>query len=387
MQFSLEEARKSLRKGNMKPNTSKKKTPRTQNPASSDDPADQAQSRKDTCEADSTECIEVEQASDAVHEIPEREKNDTPGGNSTVDTKTIHIKHGPRAGTYDVHAVAQLFPLMTGKAYDDLKGSIELCGQNEPIVFDGNIFLDGRNRVRILNELGMEPWIVELDEVAPDEDLNAGSWIELKNRQRRHLTPDQILASEAAYAQWCVDEDERITKSEQDNDGPDAPAQNHPTLPEGTLDKGEPEGSGDFPQKAAEIPKSKKTGRPAGGKRRDATELARKTKQTRYRAEMILKLRESSPELAEAVMNGQKTLKAAAAELKRQQGKRRADNTRNRDEERQGSGPQAKAINNAIHLVLEDARKRAHEFNRREKSLFWAGLASKTNSMSKRIGC
>src|SRR5881392_3749431 len=55
---------KASEKENMKANTTNKKPARTQNPASSDDPADQAQNRKDMCEAGTTKCIEIEQASD-----------------------------------------------------------------------------------------------------------------------------------------------------------------------------------------------------------------------------------------------------------------------------------------------------------------------------------
>jgi ParB-like chromosome segregation protein Spo0J len=114
-------------------------------------------------------------------------------------------------GGYPVHPVASLFPLLEGEQYQELKASIQRDRQQEPIVITSpseahpkGQLLDGRNRLLICNELGIEPTIEPYTGT-----LSAEDYIFAKNLLRRHLTDDQrvmittqvMLAKETAEAQ------------------------------------------------------------------------------------------------------------------------------------------------------------------------------------------
>ncbi|MBI3696107.1 MAG: ParB N-terminal domain-containing protein, partial [Acidobacteria bacterium] len=61
----------------------------------------------------------------------------------------------------EFHAVAELFPLMRGTAFEELVADIKNNGLREAILCDaeGRI-LDGRNRYRACLEAGVEPRFV-----------------------------------------------------------------------------------------------------------------------------------------------------------------------------------------------------------------------------------
>ena len=94
-------------------------------------------------------------------------------------------------GGYTVHPVASLFPLLEGDAYQDLKKAIEQHGQQEPIVLQGNVLIDGRNRLRACLDLGIEPKIREFEEA---READIGRYIISTNIYRRHLHPDRQIA-------------------------------------------------------------------------------------------------------------------------------------------------------------------------------------------------
>jgi ParB-like chromosome segregation protein Spo0J len=62
-------------------------------------------------------------------------------------------QHEERIGNYRLHPVASMFPLMQGDEFEKFKISIQERGQLEPIVVQGNLVLDGRNRLRACQEL------------------------------------------------------------------------------------------------------------------------------------------------------------------------------------------------------------------------------------------
>jgi hypothetical protein len=92
------------------------------------------------------------------------------------------------------HEVAELFPLMVGPEYEELKEDIRANGQHVPIaIYQGSI-LDGRNRYQVCQELGIEPICKEWD--------GQGGLVEFVislNMRRRHLSSDQraCIAAEA----------------------------------------------------------------------------------------------------------------------------------------------------------------------------------------------
>lgn len=92
---------------------------------------------------------------------------------------------------YKVHPVAEMFPLIPEgtKDWGLLIDSIETSGQLEPCVVDGEILLDGRNRMRACEKLKRQPVTVEWG--ALGLNVNQAEWIAAKNLSRRHLTDDQ----------------------------------------------------------------------------------------------------------------------------------------------------------------------------------------------------
>lgn len=96
---------------------------------------------------------------------------------------------------YEVHPVAALFPMMSGSAFESLKSDIREHGQREAITTWKGMIVDGRNRLRACEELGIEPTVGEMD-----EDTDPVPWIISLNLHRRHLTESQraMIASSLA---------------------------------------------------------------------------------------------------------------------------------------------------------------------------------------------
>lgn len=87
---------------------------------------------------------------------------------------------------YEIHPAAEIFPLMSGEEFDSLAADIQKHGLREPIVlFEGKV-LDGRNRLRACQQLGVEPAFVEW---ANGEDPR--TYVVSKNLHRRHLSESQ----------------------------------------------------------------------------------------------------------------------------------------------------------------------------------------------------
>src|SRR5262245_54850204 len=93
------------------------------------------------------------------------------------------------------HEATNLFPLMEGEEFEQLKADIKANGQRLPILtFKGKI-IDGRNRYRACKELGINPWLQDAM-VAPQSGVVRGvpspvECVVSLNLHRRHLTPEQ----------------------------------------------------------------------------------------------------------------------------------------------------------------------------------------------------
>lgn len=92
------------------------------------------------------------------------------------------------------HPLADIFPLIQGKEFVDLKQDIRENGLREPIVlFDGQI-LDGRNRFRACQEVGEQAQFIDYEGDDP------AAYVISLNLRRRHLNESQRGAVAAKLA-------------------------------------------------------------------------------------------------------------------------------------------------------------------------------------------
>ena len=92
-----------------------------------------------------------------------------------------------------IHPVTMALPEMEPDQYEGLKADLEERGQMLPILEDGEQrIVDGRHRLRAMEELGLDPWIEKIDE-ALGVDVTSPALIAMSlNKHRRHLTPRQL---------------------------------------------------------------------------------------------------------------------------------------------------------------------------------------------------
>ena len=93
---------------------------------------------------------------------------------------------------YRVHEAAAVFPMMTGREFEELVEDVRANGLREPVVVIGDHLLDGRNRLRACAAAGVPPAVRELE-----PDVDPVSWVTSVNVHRRHLDASQraLLAS------------------------------------------------------------------------------------------------------------------------------------------------------------------------------------------------
>lgn len=100
-----------------------------------------------------------------------------------------------------VHPVADVFPLLSGKDFEDLKQDIAKHGQLEPIAIDehGSI-IDGRNRYAVCQALGLAPKAKRFSQEDLASHGGVTAFIISKNLRRRHLDASQraMVASRLA---------------------------------------------------------------------------------------------------------------------------------------------------------------------------------------------
>ena len=182
-------------------------------------------------------------------------------------------------GTYKVHAVANLFPILAGQAYSELRQSLEQNGQQQPIILYNGVLLDGRNRLKILLELGKQPVFEEYNgSLAPDE------YILTANLFRRHLTDEQRTMVTTEALKWKEREDARKRQQEAGKDG--AKGGRGKTL-------GAKSTQGFREPKVSE-------------------KIAALAKTTDYQARQTLMVSDYAPELVPEVKNGTMTLRTAS---------------------------------------------------------------------------
>jgi hypothetical protein len=114
------------------------------------------------------------------------------------------------------HPLADLFPLMEAREFDELVGDIERRGlQFEITIFDGAI-IDGRNRARACAKAGIEPRY--MDFAGTEEEVPR--FIISANIHRRHLKPEQrselikkVLGLDPARSDRAIATDLKVDKN------------------------------------------------------------------------------------------------------------------------------------------------------------------------------
>ena len=88
---------------------------------------------------------------------------------------------------YEVHPAANIFPLIEGPEFESFCADIAANGQMEPVVIDAatGLLIDGRNRVRACNTLGI------VVETTSYEGADVMQFVVSHNLHRRHLTDSQ----------------------------------------------------------------------------------------------------------------------------------------------------------------------------------------------------
>lgn len=89
---------------------------------------------------------------------------------------------------YEYHTYANIFPLIEGGQFDELKEDIKTHGLLQPVILYEGKILDGRNRYRACLAIGLEPRYEQYEGIDP-----LGYVISL-NLKRRHMTKEQLAA-------------------------------------------------------------------------------------------------------------------------------------------------------------------------------------------------
>lgn len=102
---------------------------------------------------------------------------------------------------YEIHPAATLFPMMGEAEFQQLKQDIKENGQQKWITFYDGKLLDGRNRMRACEELGIEPSTEEIED-SGDGTFDPFKWVLSMNLHRRHLTESQRAMVAAKLANF-----------------------------------------------------------------------------------------------------------------------------------------------------------------------------------------
>ena len=119
------------------------------------------------------------------------------------ETASAQLEAALATHNLTVHPMAAIPPFVIGAEFEALKYSLKAVGQSIPIkVNSENVLLDGRNRLRAMSELGLDP-VFETDNRDPELTIIASG----RNRQ---MNPGQ--AAMVAYLQSGLQEVSAATK-------------------------------------------------------------------------------------------------------------------------------------------------------------------------------
>jgi len=184
----------------------------------------------------------------------------------------------------EFHETTNIFPLMTGQEYINLRDDIKANGLLEPIILYDNKILDGRNRYTACLDVGVDPVFNEYTGEQTPLD-----YVLSKNLHRRHLNETQraIVASKLANMPL----------------GGDIYYHRSANLPTGNISQ---------PEAAAMLNVSERTVRTVKAIERDAPELLPKMESgdmNAHEAEKIINKKKETEKRNELVQVGQNSIK------------------------------------------------------------------------------
>jgi N6-adenosine-specific RNA methylase IME4 len=219
----------------------------------------------------------------------------------------------PRSKGLEAHPAAKLFPMMGEEEIQALADDIRQNGQRHPIILYRGQILDGRNRYEACTLAGRAPLTVEWDGKGGSPTL----FVLSLNLHRRHLTAGQraILASDVA---------DRLKEEGKERQRAAAAATNAKRQaasgpPDALPNRGQSVASGPLPETVDE------SGDDAGEPHRTSEVAAKQVGGvSRSYVEAASALKLASPELANEVREGKKTLPQAKRQIKQEQIKAKA---------------------------------------------------------------
>ena len=201
---------------------------------------------------------------------------------------------------YRPHPIADIFPLITGDEFVALKQDIRENGLREAIWLYEGMILDGRNRFRACQEVGVEPAFRAYEGGSP------ATFAVSLNLHRRHLDKSQA----ATVGVELLPHLEREAKARQRAAG-EAFGKGHPKADQ-KVDQAFPDAPSTTPARAAQ-----------------SLDLAAKlTGTNRQYVADAKKLKEQNPEVFEQVKAGEKTIVQARRELKEERRERQRQENR-----------------------------------------------------------
>lgn len=148
---------------------------------------------------------------EAINDNAQPERNDSTAAQIATEESTVvpslvtDLYDDPHSGHeselevicgFTVHPLASRFPLIVGKEFDDLVEAAARSRRLQPVEVHAGLLIDGRNRLRVQEELSRRGIKIDLPVVEwePSGEETVEQHIWSVNANRRHLTDDQRAA-------------------------------------------------------------------------------------------------------------------------------------------------------------------------------------------------
>jgi len=191
-----------------------------------------------------------------------------------------------------VHEVCDFYPLMDRDANAKLALDIRTNGLIDPVVLHEGALVDGRNRLLACRTAGVEARFVEWKDIYSGP-MSIGRWIRSVNGERRHMSIDQLAATEVAIRGWEERQAAKERQLQQGERGKEGGRGNRKTLPANST-----EGI------SGRAPSKDRTGE-------TRVQIASAVGCTPYKAQQALTVAAANPDLLKEVAHGKTSLREA----------------------------------------------------------------------------